>query len=50
LSWLTDKLRAEISSIFNPRYGRKLTPLEIDEIAESLTLFTETMTGGDSDG
>jgi len=43
---LTDKLRAEISLVFEPRYNRRLTTSEIDEIAESLTLFTETMNGG----
>ena len=35
--WLTSDLKNEIKAVFEPRYKRKLSDLEVLEIAENLT-------------
>ena len=38
-SWLTPQLKEEVRKVFEPRYKRKLTDIEVVEIANSLTSF-----------
>jgi hypothetical protein len=40
-NWLTDELKLEIRKVFEPRYKRKLSDLEIVEIAENLSVVVE---------
>lgn len=42
LSWLSDKLKERIRSVFEPRYFRKLTEEEVQTIADNLTGVMET--------
>lgn len=43
-TWLTSNLRVHIRKVFEPRYKRKLTSSEVEEIAENLTtVIEETM-------
>lgn len=39
--WLTDKLRAEIREVFEPKYGKKLNEDEVETIAFNLTELFE---------
>ena len=41
-NWLSNGLRQEIRSVFEPRYQRTLTEDEVLEIAENLTNFMES--------
>lgn len=41
-SWLSNELREEVRSVFEPRYKRKLQDSEVEEIAENLTGFMES--------
>ena len=41
MTWLTDELKAEVRSLFEPRYKRKLTDDEVVEIANNLTGFID---------
>lgn len=36
MGWLTDELRQKIRKVFEPRYKRKLTDRETEEIGENL--------------
>ncbi len=40
-TWLTDKLKHKVRMVFEPRYKRKLTDDEIEEMAINLTDFME---------
>ena len=40
-SWLTPQLKEEVRKVFEPRYKRKLTEIEVVEIAKNLTGFVE---------
>jgi len=42
MTWLTDELKAEVRSLFEPRYKRKLTDDEVVGIANNLTEFIKT--------
>lgn len=35
-SWITTELRRKIEAVFEPRYKRKLSDVEVAEIAENL--------------
>ncbi len=40
MDWLTEKLRQEIKLVFEPRYNRRLTSGEVEEIATNyVSLF-----------
>ena len=41
MKWLTPALRQEVRDHFEPKYGRKLTEVEVEEIAVNLTDFVE---------
>lgn len=41
--WLTDELKQEIRKVFEPRYKRQLTDIEILDIAGNLTGVVEEM-------
>jgi len=41
MNWLSDELKEDVRSLFEPRYKRQLTDDEIDEIANNLTNFLE---------
>ncbi len=40
-NWLSDELKAEVRNHFEPRYKRKLSDDEVEEIAKNLTNFME---------
>lgn len=40
--WLRDSLKQEVRRVFEPKYHRKLTDLEVITIAENLTEVMET--------
>lgn len=42
-SWLNENIKQKIKVIFEPRYKRILTEREIEEIAENLTGYMETI-------
>jgi hypothetical protein len=42
-TWITPNLKAQIRNVFEPRYKRKLSHLEIIEIAENLAGVIETI-------
>lgn len=42
-NWLTPSLKKEIRKVFEPRYKRKLTDNEVNEIALNLTGAMETI-------
>lgn len=42
-NWLTNELKQKIREVFEPRYKRKLTSNEIEEIANNLTGYMETI-------
>ncbi len=39
--WLFPELRQEVRKVFEPRYKRKLTDEEVEEIADNLSVFVE---------
>lgn len=39
--WLSDDLKKEIRKVFEPRYNRKLSDIEVIGIANTLTDFVE---------
>ncbi len=41
MDWLTLELNEEVKKVFEPRYGRKLTNIEVEQIAKNLTEFVE---------
>lgn len=43
MSWLNEDLKVEIKRVFEPRYGRELTDVEIKEITENLTGAVESI-------
>lgn len=43
MSWISKKLQARIRKVFEPRYGRVLNDDEVEEIAENLTGYMETI-------
>lgn len=42
-SWLTQDLMAEIRCIYEPRYKRSLSDVEVNDIAENLSGVVEVM-------
>lgn len=42
-SWLNENLKQKIKSAFEPRYKKILTEREIEDIAENLTGYMETI-------
>lgn len=42
-SWLTEELKQKTREVFEPRYKRKLTEEEVEDIAENLTGYMETI-------
>ena len=42
-SWLNDQLKQKIRKVFEPRYKRKLTDLEVENIAVNLTEVMEEL-------
>jgi hypothetical protein len=43
LNWLNSGLKQKVKEIFEPRYKRNLTDKEVEEIAENLTSYMETI-------
>ena len=43
MNWLNENLKQKIKDLFEPRYKRILTEREIEEIAENLTGYMETI-------
>jgi predicted PurR-regulated permease PerM len=43
LSLLSEELRQKIRNMFEPKYKRKLTEFEIDEIATNLSGYAKAM-------
>ena len=41
MRWLNNDLRCEVRRIFEPRYNRKLTDIEVEEIAQNLVNYME---------
>lgn len=41
MDWLTDELKIKVRKVFEPRYGKTLSDLEIEDIAENLVGFIE---------
>lgn len=39
--WLTDELKSRVRKIYEPKYNRPLTDLEVITIAENLVSFVE---------
>lgn len=37
MNWLTKELKVKIRKVFEPRYKRKLTDSEVEEIADNLS-------------
>lgn len=52
MGWLTPLLKAEVKKLFEPRYGRSLSDVEVIEIANNLVVFVEVYAkckyGGDT--
>jgi hypothetical protein len=40
-NWLDENLKMEIKKVFEPRYKRPLTPSEVEDIAENLSVVVE---------
>lgn len=40
--WLSESLKNEIQSVFSPRYNRKLSDIEIINIADSLCSYLDS--------
>jgi len=43
MNWLNENLKQKIKVMFEPRYKRILTEREVEEIAENLTGYMETI-------
>ena len=43
MNWLNENLKQKIKVMFEPRYKRILTEMEVEEIAENLTGYMETI-------
>lgn len=43
MNWLTKELRLRLKVAFEPKYGRKLTESEVEEIAENLVSLTQNV-------
>jgi len=43
MNWLNENLKQKIKNLFEPRYKRILTEREIEDIAENLTGYMETI-------
>lgn len=43
MNWLTSDLKQKIRTVFEPRYDRKLTNEEVNNIAENLTGALESI-------
>lgn len=43
MKWLTEELKEEVKSIFEPRYKRNLSNQEVIEIAQNLASGLETL-------
>ena len=43
MNWLTEELKKEVKTTFEPRYKRKLTDDEVIEIAENVEEVVETI-------
>lgn len=43
MNWLNENLKQKIKNLFEPRYKRILTEREVEEIAENLTGYMETI-------
>jgi len=43
MNWLNENLKQKIKNLFEPRYKRILTAREIEDIAENLTGYMETI-------
>lgn len=41
MDWLTPQLRKKVREVFEPRYKRKLTEAEVEEIADNLSEVVE---------
>lgn len=41
MNWLTKELRLRLKVVFEPKYGRKLTESEVEEIAENLVSLAQ---------
>lgn len=39
--WLTDELKTKIKNVFEPKYKRKLSDQEVEDIAVNLTSYLE---------
>ncbi len=43
MDWLTPQLRKKVREVFEPRYKRKLTEAEVEEIADNLSEVVEVI-------
>jgi len=41
MNWITEEIKNQVKTVFEPRYKRSLTDDEVIEIAESLANFME---------
>jgi hypothetical protein len=43
MTWLTSQLKQKVRSLYEPRLGRTMTEIEVEEYAESLTNTYEVL-------
>lgn len=43
MSWLSEELKQEIKTIFEPKYRRQISDVEVMEIADNLANFVESV-------